>query len=409
MLLQSIELQNFRQFINEKIDFSTDPDRNVTLIIGENGTGKTTFAQAFFWCLYGETDFTDKIMLNRILAEQMTPDQKIIVKVVLKLIHGSATYEIIRTQEYKKSYSNKVIGANTALNIAVKSADGNTRYLKQLECEAEIKKILPKELSNYFFFDGERIEKMSKEIASGRKSSGFSNAVVGLTGLKATLAALGHLAPTRTNSVMGKFNEAYTGDSSGKIQQLSKRIDELQSELERIAERLVEIDDEVDAALSAKAKFEQDIKQYADGEKLQNERDRLTTELQKLKKLKAQTAEKIEQIKKDLMLIESQEDSGEILIEYQDTLDVNTAILRVKERKHRLAEQEKSLASRIAAAERQKEAEEAVLEAVAPPEVEAPAETDDLFELSFKVTAPIEKLRALKKFLDDGGYHYEQL
>ena len=42
MLLQSIELQNFRQFINEKIDFSTDPERNVTLIIGENGTGKTT-------------------------------------------------------------------------------------------------------------------------------------------------------------------------------------------------------------------------------------------------------------------------------------------------------------------------------------------------------------------------------
>ena len=76
MLLQSIELQNFRQFINEKIDFSTDPERNVTLIIGENGTGKTTFAQAFFWCLYGETDFTDKIMLNRVLAEQMTPDQQ---------------------------------------------------------------------------------------------------------------------------------------------------------------------------------------------------------------------------------------------------------------------------------------------------------------------------------------------
>ncbi len=288
MLLQSIELQNFRQFINEKIDFSTDPERNVTLIIGENGTGKTTFAQAFFWCLYGETDFTDKIMLNRVLAEQMTPDQKITVKVVLKLTHGSATYEIVRTQEYKKSYSNKVTGANTVLNIAVKSADGNTRYLKQLECEAEIKKILPKELSNYSFFDGERIEKMSKEIASGRKSSGFSNAVVGLTGLKATLAALGHLAPTRTNSVMGKFNEAYTGDSSGRIQQLSKRIDELQSELEQIAKRLVEIDDEIDAASSAKTKFEQDIKQYADGEKLQNERDRLTAELQKLKKLKAQ-------------------------------------------------------------------------------------------------------------------------
>ena len=141
MLLQSIELENFRQFHKEKIDFSTDQEQNVTLIIGDNGTGKTTFAQAFFWCLYGDTDFTDKVMLNRVMAEKMTPDQRKTVKVVLKLIHGSATYEITRTQEYKKSYSNKVSGANTVLNIAVRSADGNTRYLKPLECETEIKKI----------------------------------------------------------------------------------------------------------------------------------------------------------------------------------------------------------------------------------------------------------------------------
>ena len=162
MLLRSIKLENFRQFVDEQIDFSTDPEQNVTLIIGENGTGKTTFAQAFFWCLYGETSFTDKILLNRTISEKMTPDQKAVVKVTLKLVHGSAEYEIIRTQEYKKTYSNKVIGANTVLNISVKSADGNTHYLKPLECETEIKKILPKELSNYFFFDGERIEKMSK-------------------------------------------------------------------------------------------------------------------------------------------------------------------------------------------------------------------------------------------------------
>lgn len=112
MLLQSIELKNFRQFVNEKIDFSTDPDRNVTLIIGENGTGKTTFAQAFFWCLYGTTEFTDKNMINRVIVEKMTPDQNVTVSVDLKLKHGSADYEIIRTQEYKKSYSNKVTGAN---------------------------------------------------------------------------------------------------------------------------------------------------------------------------------------------------------------------------------------------------------------------------------------------------------
>ena len=286
MLLQTIELKNFRQFVSEKIDFSTDLDRNVTLIIGDNGTGKTTFAQAFFWCFYGETDFSDKTILNRSLIESMTPDQKETVKVSIRLTHGSAEYEIIRTQEYKKTYTNRVTSSNTVLNIQVKSADGNTRYLKPLECESAIQNILPKELANYFFFDGERIEKMSKEIASGRKSSGFSNAVVGLTGLKATLSALDHLSPTRSTSVMGKFNEAYKGDSSGRMQQLTKRIEQIQAELESAEKRLAEIDDEIDAATTSKSQFENDIKQYADGEKLQNQRDQLRRDLANAKRMK---------------------------------------------------------------------------------------------------------------------------
>ena len=56
MLLESIKLENFRQFRNEYIEFAQGTDgKNVTIIIGDNGTGKTTFAQAFFWCMYGGT------------------------------------------------------------------------------------------------------------------------------------------------------------------------------------------------------------------------------------------------------------------------------------------------------------------------------------------------------------------
>lgn len=293
MLLRSIELHNFRQFINEKIDFSTDPERNVTLVIGDNGTGKTTFAQAFTWCLYGETDFSNKVMLNRLVAEKMTPDQKATVKVILTLTHGDADYQITRSQDYKKSYSNKVTGANTVLNIARKNKDGNIKYLKPNECEFEIKKIIPKELAGYFFFDGERIEKMSKEIASGHKSSNFSNAVQNLTGLNATLTALEHLSTTRKTSVYGKFNEAYKGDSDGKMQQLTKEIDALQAEIDSMTNRQSEIEDELSAARASKAKFEQDIKQFADGERLQNERDNLNKQLINARSLRAQLVKRI--------------------------------------------------------------------------------------------------------------------
>lgn len=287
MLIESIELSNFRQFVNEKIEFSVDKDKNVTLIIGDNGTGKTTFAQAFFWCFYGETSFQNKVMLNRDVERNMLPDEKREVRVKIKLKHGSAEYEIIRTQEYKKTYSSKINQTNTVLHISIRQEDGNYRFLKPSECELEIKKILPRELANYFFFDGERIEKLSKEISKGKKSSGFAEAVEGLTGLKATTTALVHLNPKNRNTVMGKFNESYSGNSAEKINEYTQKINALQNELFEIDERLAQIDDEISEADANRSNAEIEIQQYADGEKLHKEKVKKEKELDDAKIAKA--------------------------------------------------------------------------------------------------------------------------
>lgn len=99
MLLKSIKLENFRQFCNESIDFAQgEGGKNVTIIIGENGTGKTTFAQAFFWCLYGETEFSDKIILNKMVATEMTPGSEEKVRVTLALRHGEVDYHFFQNK-----------------------------------------------------------------------------------------------------------------------------------------------------------------------------------------------------------------------------------------------------------------------------------------------------------------------
>ena len=130
MLLESIKLQNFRQFRKESVDFAKgEGGKNVTIIIGENGTGKTTFAQAFFWCMYGETSFSDKIILNRVVASEMRPGQEEKVIVTLSLRHGDVGYTLIREQTYRKGYNNNVKGDNTIFDIAIKDAGGNTNYV----------------------------------------------------------------------------------------------------------------------------------------------------------------------------------------------------------------------------------------------------------------------------------------
>ncbi len=56
MILEEIRLTDFRCFYGKStIKFTTDPDRNVTLIYAENGVGKTTLLNALLWCFYGET------------------------------------------------------------------------------------------------------------------------------------------------------------------------------------------------------------------------------------------------------------------------------------------------------------------------------------------------------------------
>ena len=131
MLLQSIKLENFRQFRNESIDFADGNNgKNVTIIIGENGTGKTTFAQAFFWCLYGETEFSDKNMLNKVVASELRPGQEAKVQVVLKLKHGDVDYTLIREQIYRKDSSNRIKPDNTIFDIAKKDASGNTSFVE---------------------------------------------------------------------------------------------------------------------------------------------------------------------------------------------------------------------------------------------------------------------------------------
>lgn len=288
MLLQSIKLENFRQFCNESIDFADGSNgKNVTIIIGENGTGKTTFAQAFFWCLYGETEFSDKNMLNKVVASELCPGQEARVKVVLKLKHGDVDYTLIREQIYRKDSSNRIKPDNTVFDIAKKDDSGNTSYIKKSACESEVKGILPKELSRYFFFDGERIEKMSKDISNGKKATDFADAVKGLLGLNGMYSAIQHFNPRLRTSVISSYESSYNSQSNAKIKEYTDIINCRNAEIEQIDARIEELDYEIETATTRKSDKVKELKQYEEGEKLQEKKEKLQRKIIAAEKSKA--------------------------------------------------------------------------------------------------------------------------
>ncbi|KJS86641.1 AAA family ATPase, partial [Desulfosporosinus sp. BICA1-9] len=281
MLLKSLILENFRQFSFAEVAFSTDKERNVTVIRGDNGAGKTAFAQAFTWCLYGDTSFVDKSMLNKIVISRMTPNQEETVRVCLTLIHNGTEYAVIRQQLYKMSGNGSVRSNNSVLSVAYKK-DGQQEFIKPLDCELRIKQILPKELSGYFFFDGERIENMSKEIQRGRSQT-FAEAVQGLLGLSAYQDAMRDLKPTTQNSVIGLLNKDYDAQSDAKITTYTQQIEQYQRKLDKIDERLNEIESERILALERCEVLKEKIRLNADGDRLQKEKEKLLRKIEAIK------------------------------------------------------------------------------------------------------------------------------
>ena len=110
MLIKQIKLSNFRQYREmQTIDFSCDKDKNVTVILGDNTSGKTTLIQAFNWCLYGETTFKSKDLINSEALRSMPAMSTKEVSVEVELIHEDRLYVIRRTQKVTKSFSDRDI------------------------------------------------------------------------------------------------------------------------------------------------------------------------------------------------------------------------------------------------------------------------------------------------------------
>ncbi|UYI70160.1 MAG: AAA family ATPase [Oscillospiraceae bacterium] len=275
MIIESIKLENFRQFQDEYIEFADGTNsKNVTIILGENGSGKTTFAQAFFWCMYGETSFADKKLLNTKVANQMLPNETKDVRVTLWLKHGLNDYMLVRKQCYTKTMS-KIVAGNSSFEIAIKnSGDGTLRYEPKTQCEYVVNSILPKELSRYFFFDGERIENMSKDIASGKKSDDFARAVSGLLGLNGMQAAIKHF--NGSTGVLRSYDKEFDSNSDLKIAKYTADIEESREQLDKIKIKIEDAEADKDKAKAVIQEKENELKQYEESVHIQNEKERLT-------------------------------------------------------------------------------------------------------------------------------------
>jgi len=277
MLLKRLELDNFRQFSGKHVvEFSTDSEKNVTIIMGDNGAGKTTLAQAFLWVLYGDTDFKIKELINREVRNSLGQSDVALVRVQLLVIVDGKDYRITRKQ--KVSYrAHKYHADSEEFYVSEKNIKTGEwdNFSSTDKSNLFIKKMMPKELARFFIFDGERIKQMSDEIEAGR-SNEFSAAVQGLVGLTAMLNANKNFKTLgATQTVISRLHSKIDLQGDARLRTLTKDIEQIDQDLVKVIEEInnlekqvsfyqgeyIKADNEI-AALASQFELEDKMKTY---------------------------------------------------------------------------------------------------------------------------------------------------
>ena len=196
MKINKIKLNNFRIYrgLNE-IDLRSKKDKNITIIAGKNGFGKTTFLTSLIWCFYGKlmSQVEDKYkldirnsggyepyldsLLNR--AEKLNNDVNTI-SIEIELADLSIPSIPCKTVSIKREYNFK--NSKETLTILI---DGDESELtKSVGYEVFINDfILPREIAKFFFFDAEKIVSLA-EAKSRSELRSLSKAYSEVLGIK---------------------------------------------------------------------------------------------------------------------------------------------------------------------------------------------------------------------------------
>jgi len=241
MKIEFIELKNYRQWKDEKIEFSTSNEKNITVLQGAMGTGKTNVLNAISWCLYGkESHLSSKYkglpILNNISCNNLNADETEIAEVNIQFLDEDKRKLIVgRKAKFRKNKNGECVPVVEGSSDYGK--DGTAfwvyfqegRNIKNVEFpEYFINKLIPESIKEYFFFDGEKITEYFN-ITSGNK---IREAVFKISQINLLENTIEHL--TNIDSFLLKSNK----DLSGRAEEIRDEIETNREALKELKEKL---------------------------------------------------------------------------------------------------------------------------------------------------------------------------
>lgn len=172
MQLIRLELENWGPFFGEhSLDLSVSAAAPIVVFRGENGRGKTSILRALVWALYGqikEQDGRTSLDVSRMVNIDAVAGGKAQFGVKLIFSHQEVEYSLYRTAEAEEERPGKVKVSLPKVDLF--PAGGHPYPAGQIP--DVINGILSREISDFFLFDGEMLNRFEERLREDRAASG---------------------------------------------------------------------------------------------------------------------------------------------------------------------------------------------------------------------------------------------
>ena len=349
MRIENIKLNNFRIYNGDnKISFNNKKGKNVSLIAGKNGFGKTTFLTSLIWGLYGNLmaqvedkykkdiksaggyDSYLKTLLNKSVLNEFDYKNATEAKfeVEIDLIDVMIPSIPCKKVVIKRTYDYKLKKENLSILIDAQENE----LTKEVGYEVFINDfILPREIAKFFFFDAEKIVTLAeaKSRSELRSLSKAYSEVLGIKKYEDLKLNLNTLLTKLRRAGVSNVNKERLDELVEQDRQLAGLIDQnegdqrnLEEEINLYKARLDVIQEQLIREGNAMTLEElKDLKDQRN--KLKNDHESAKNELKKLMEIvplaiaEPKLKELIEQIKKEIKIKNSSLDKEALTNEFK--------------------------------------------------------------------------------------------